>query len=68
MMDKITAVLDLCTPFVRVVALAFGVVAAWLALVDAFPFVGQIWRPKGSAQGHATVGAALALIVGFEKK
>lgn len=64
MLEKIAAALDVCTPFVRVVALAFGVVAAWLALVDAFPFVAQIWRPKGDAQRYALIGAALSVIVG----
>lgn len=63
-MKRLNEILDTLVPFVRVVALAFGVVAAWLAVVDAFPFLAQVWRPKGSAQSHAIIAAALAIVAG----
>ena len=49
---------------VGLVALLFGVLAAWLAVVELLPVLGQVWRPKGSAQSHAIVAACLALVAG----
>ena len=51
-------------PFVSKLALLFGVLAAWLALVELLLMLGQIFRPRGTDQGHAIVGACLALIGG----
>ena len=59
-----TQILNSLRPFVALVALLFGFLAAWLAIVDLFPFLGQIWRPKGGAQSHAIVGACLAIVAG----
>ena len=59
-----TQILNSLRPFVALVALLFGFLAAWLAIVDLFPFLGQIWRPKGEAQRFAIIGAALAIVTG----
>jgi len=61
---KINEALKGLAPFVTMVALAFGIIAAWHALGELFPFVKQIWSPRGSAQSMAIVGACLALIAG----
>jgi hypothetical protein len=63
-MNQITNLLNQCTPFIRLVALLFGITAAVLALADMVPIVGQIWRPKGSAQTNAIIAAALAIVSG----
>lgn len=63
-MTIINQILNACQPFVRVVSLLFGVLAAWLAMVELFPFLAQIARPRGSAQSMAIIAAALALVAG----
>ena len=62
MIAKVTDLLASCAPFVLVVAMIYGVVGEWLGLADIFPVIKQLWSPKGTAQGHAIVGACLALI------
>ena len=49
-------------PVLMVIALALGVLAAWLTLVEAVPVLAQIFRPRGSAQAYAIVGACIAHI------
>lgn len=61
-MNQINSILNRCIPFVRMVALLFGVIAAWHGLGELFPVIKQVWAPRGSAQSMATVGGALALI------
>ena len=63
-MSHINSILGQLRPFVAMVALLFGVLAAWLAMVELLPVLGQVFRPKGTAQGMAVVGAALAIIAG----
>ena len=63
-MNQISAILNQCVPFIRLMALVFGLMAAWLALVEIIPFASQLWRPKGSAQTNAIVAAALAIVAG----
>jgi len=53
-----------CKPFISMVALVFGVIAAWHGLGEMIPVVKQIWSPRGTAQSMALVGAALAIIAG----
>jgi hypothetical protein len=64
MIAQLTAVLNAARPFITIVALLFGVLAAWLAMIELFPVLSQIARPRGTAQGHAIVGACLAIIGG----
>ena len=64
MIKKLEAILKDCQPFILIVALIFGVMGAWLALGDIIPVIKQVWRPQGSAQSHAVVGACLAIIAG----
>lgn len=62
-MNKVGGILEGLLPFVRLVALLFGVIAAYLAVFELMPALGQfLWRPRGTAQGHAMLGGALALI------
>lgn len=63
-MTTINQILSACQPFVRLVSLLFGVLAAWLAMVELFPVLAQIWRPRGSAQSAAIIAGALALVAG----
>lgn len=49
-------------PLMVVVALVLGVLATWLTLVEAVPMLAQIFRPRGTAQGYAIVGACIAHI------
>lgn len=63
-MATINGVLAQLRPFVSMVALLFGVIAAWHGLGELLPVVKQIWSPRGSAQSMAIVGAALAIIAG----
>ena len=51
-------------PFISMVALVFGIIAAWHGLGEMIPVVKQIWSPRGTAQSMALVGAALAIIAG----
>lgn len=53
-----------CRPFVAMVALIFGIIAAWHGLAELIPIIKSIWSPRGSAQSMAIVGACLALIAG----
>lgn len=62
MIDKINAALAGLMPFVLMVAMVFGVIAAWHGLAELFPFIRQVWAPRGSMQSMGTVGACLALI------
>lgn len=32
--------------------------------ITLFPIIKSVWSPKGTAQGYAIVGAALAIIAG----
>lgn len=61
-MQKITSALDGLTPFVRLVALVFGVLAAWHGVCELAPILKGVWAPRGSAQSMALVGAGLAII------
>ena len=63
-MTQINSILAQCKPFVAMVALLFGVVAAWHGLAELLPVIKSIWSPRGSAQSMAIVGAALAIIAG----
>ena len=63
-MSHINSILGQCKPFVAMVALLFGVVAAWHGLAELLPVIKQVWSPRGSAQSMAIVGAALAIIAG----
>ena len=49
-------------PFVGMVALLFGIIAAWLAMVELLPVLAQIWRPKGDMQRYAIVAGALSWV------
>lgn len=64
MVKKINILLAEVKPFILFIAIIFGLMAAWLALAEMFPFIRQIWTPNGTAQSHAIVGACLAIIVG----
>ena len=63
-MTQINSILSQLKPFVAIVALLFGVVAAWHGLAELLPVIKQVWSPRGSAQSMAIVGAALAIIAG----
>jgi hypothetical protein len=63
-MSQINNILAQLKPFVAMVALLFGVVAAWHGLAELLPVIKQVWSPRGSAQSMAIVGAALAIIAG----
>lgn len=63
-MNQINSILSQLKPFVAMVALLFGVVAAWHGLAELLPVIKQVWSPRGSAQSMALVGAALAIIAG----
>lgn len=63
-MGTINSVLGQLRPFVSMVALLFGVIAAWHGLGELLPVIKQVWSPRGSAQSMAIVGAALAIIAG----
>lgn len=63
-MSTINSVLGQLRPFVAMVALLFGVIAAWHGLAELLPVIKQVWSPRGSAQSMAIVGAALAIIAG----
>ena len=63
-MGTINGVLAQLRPFVSMVALLFGVIAAWHGLGELLPVIKQVWSPRGSAQSMAIVGAALAIIAG----
>lgn len=61
-MAKFTALIESLLPFVWTIAAVFGVIAAWHGLAELFPFIRNVWAPRGSAQSMAIVGACLALI------
>jgi hypothetical protein len=64
MIATINNVLAQLKPFIVMIALVFGFIAAWHGLGELLPIVKQIWSPRGSAQSMALVGAALAIIAG----
>lgn len=61
-MARITAAIESALPFVWFVAALFGVIAAWHGLAELFPFLRNVWAPRGSAQSMAIVGGCLAVI------
>lgn len=63
-MNHINQALNSCVPFIRLVALLFGVIAAWHALGELLPVIKQVFSPRGSAQSMAIVAAALAIVAG----
>lgn len=63
-MSTVNQILGQLRPFVAMVALLFGVIAAWHGLAELLPVIKQVWSPRGSAQSMAIVGAALAIIAG----
>lgn len=63
-MSQINSILGQLRPFVAMVALLFGAIAAYLALAELFPVLNQVWRPKGDMQRYAIVAAALSLVAG----
>ena len=63
-MTTINGVLAQLRPFVSMVAMLFGVIAAWLAVLELLPILAQVWRPKGDMQKYALVAAALSLVAG----
>lgn len=64
MIATLTNVLNAARPFILLVALLFGCIAAWHALAELLPVIKQVWSPRGSAQSMALTGAALAIIAG----
>jgi hypothetical protein len=60
----INQILGQLRPFITMIAMVFGVIAAWHGLAELMPVAKQIWSPRGSAQSMAIVGAALAIIAG----
>ncbi len=63
-MGTVNQILGQLRPFVAMVALLFGIIAAWHGLAELLPVIKQLWSPRGSAQSMAIVGAALAIIAG----
>lgn len=63
-MSTINSVLGRLRPFVAMVALLFGVIAAYKGLAEIIPILNQIWSPRGDAQRMAILAAALALVSG----
>jgi len=63
-MTQINNILTQLRPFISMVALLFGIIAAWHGLAELLPVIKQVWSPRGSAQSMAIVGAALAIIAG----
>jgi hypothetical protein len=63
-MNQLTSILNQLTPFIRFVALLFGVLAAYGALCEVLPVLRQIVSPKGNYQNFAIVAAALAIVAG----
>ena len=63
MIQEINSILLRTRPFILMVALAFGFVAAWLGLGDLITVVKQIWRPSGTAQGYGILAGCLSLVV-----
>ena len=63
-MQIINNVLGQLRPFISMVALLFGAIAAWHGLSELIPVLKQVWSPRGSAQTMALIGAALAIIGG----
>lgn len=63
-MNQINSILSQLKPFVAMVALLFGVLAAAKGLSELFPVVGQIIPIRGDAQRMAIIAAALALVAG----
>lgn len=64
MITTFNQILNQARPFILMVALLFGVIAAWHGLGEVAPIIKQIWSPRGSAQSMGIVGACLAIIAG----
>lgn len=63
-MSTVNTVLGQLKPFVGMVALLFGFLAAYKGLAELLPVLNQIWSPRGDAQRMAILAAALALVAG----
>lgn len=61
---SVFGILNQLLPFVRIVALLFGVLAAFIALGDLIPALKGIIAIRGDAQRYAVIAAALALVSG----
>ncbi len=62
-MKELTALLLKCQPAIVLVALFYGIIAAWLAMADLIPIMKQIWSPAGKAQAVGIVAGCLSLVV-----
>lgn len=60
----VNQILTSLRPFISMVALLFGVIAAWHGLAELIPVIKQLWSPRGSAQSMAIIAAALAIVAG----
>ena len=63
-MQVIRGLLEQARPFVAVMAMVFGLLAAYSALIDLVPVIGQVWKPHIQTQSAAIVAACLALVAG----
>lgn len=51
-------------PFILMIALICGFMAAWGQFAEWMPVIKQIWAGRGQPQANAIVGACLAVIAG----
>ena len=63
-MNQINSILSQLKPFVAMVALLFGVLAAAKGLSELIPALQQVFPIRGDAQRMAILAAALALVSG----
>lgn len=55
------ALLEGLRPLIGIVAIMFGILAAWKCLGDMFPVLARLWMPTGDVIKMATIAGALAL-------
>ncbi len=60
----VNGVLAQLRPFILMVALICGTMAAWGVFTEWLPVLKQVWAGRGNPQTNAVIGAALALIAG----
>lgn len=63
-MNAITQALNACRPFMGLVAMLCGAIGAWALATEILPILGQIWKPRFTAQTILIGGACLAIIGG----
>lgn len=62
MIQKLESILNEFKPFIRLMAIVFGIIISFQGLIELVPAVAQLWKPSGNLQTNAAIAIALGII------